>query len=223
MHPSRVLIGTTDERARRMLAELYGPLVSESRPLIMTQPRTAELIKYASNAFLAIKISFINEIADYCEAVGADVGDVARGMGLDPRIGRHFLEAGPGYGGSCFPKDVRALVKSASEAGVELAPAQAAEAVNAGRVRRVVEKLRDALGGDLDSKRIALWGLAFKTDTNDLREAASLGILAALDSARATVVGYDPVVTRADLCQFGADRLFLASTKGRLPPTLMPW
>ncbi len=213
MHPSRVVIGTTDKRARRLLATLYGPLVSESRPLIVTEPRTAELIKYASNAFLAIKISFINEIADYCEAVGADVRDVAHGMGLDPRIGHQFLEAGPGYGGSCFPKDVRALVKSASEAGVELRLPKAAEAVNAGRVRRVVEKLRDALGGNLDSRRIALWGLAFKTDTNDLREAASLGILAALETARSAVVGYDPVVTRADLCQFGADRLFLASTK----------
>jgi UDPglucose 6-dehydrogenase len=213
MNPHRVIVGATDERARRLLARLYEPLVSDRHPLLLTDPKTAELIKYASNAFLAVKVSFVNEMADLCEAVGADVAMLARGMGLDARISPLFLEPGPGYGGSCFPKDVRALLRSASEVGVELRLPRAAEEVNARRVPRIVRRLRDALGGDLVGRRVALWGLAFKMNTNDMREAASLKLLAALQAAGAEVVGYDPIVTRDDLACFGADSMVLAETK----------
>ena len=192
MRPDRVVIGAHGERARDVMRELYRPLFLIETPIIFTARRTAELIKYAANTYLATKITFINEIADLCEAVGADVQDVAKGIGLDGRIGSKFLHAGPGYGGSCFPKDTLALVRTAQSAGSPIKIVEAVVAVNAARKKNMAEKIIAASGGDVDGKRIAVLGLTFKPDTDDIREAPALEMVAALLAAGARVQAYDP-------------------------------
>jgi UDPglucose 6-dehydrogenase len=192
MHPDRVVIGAESERAREVLAALYRPLALREVPLVVTSLETAELTKYAANAFLATKISFINEIADLCERVGADVQEVARGMGMDRRIGRTFLHAGPGYGGSCFPKDTVALMRTAQEAGAPLRIVEAAASVNDTRKGRMASRVIAACGGSVRGKTIAVLGVAFKPNTDDMREAPSLAIIPALQDAGATVRATDP-------------------------------
>ena len=171
-HPDRIVVGTDDPRARAVLAEIYRPLYLNAPPMLYVGRRTAELIKYAANAFLATKITFINEIADLCEQVGADVQDVARGMGLDNRIGGKFLHAGPGFGGSCFPKDTTALLKTAQDHGVSLRIVEAVTAVNDQRKRAMARKVVAALDGSVRGKTIAVLGLTFKPNTDDTRELA---------------------------------------------------
>ena len=190
--PDRIVIGTDDPEAAEIMRDVYRPLYLNKAPLVVTSRRTAELIKYAANAFLATKITFINEVADLCEAVGADVQDVARGIGLDNRIGAKFLHAGPGYGGSCFPKDTVALLKTAED---NLAPLRIVEAVvafNDQRKRAMGRKVIQALDGEARGKTVALLGLTFKPNTDDMREAPSLSIVQALLDAGASVRGYDP-------------------------------
>ena len=193
MRPNRVVIGTDDEQAAAILKDLYRPLYLIETPFVMTDVVTAELIKYASNAFLATKISFINEMADLCEALGADVHDVARGMGLDQRIGRKFLHPGPGYGGSCFPKDTRAVMGLAEEKGMRLRVIGGAVDVNDARPARMLEKIRAAFGGTLRGKTVAQLGLTFKPNTDDIRESPALALLEAMVVEGATVRAYDPV------------------------------
>ncbi|PZO02826.1 MAG: UDP-glucose 6-dehydrogenase [Hyphomicrobiales bacterium] len=190
--PDRIVIGTEDERARAVMEELYRPLYLNAAPLLFTQRRTSEVIKYAANAYLAMKITFINEMADLCEAVGANVQEVARGIGLDNRIGGKFLHAGPGFGGSCFPKDTLALMKTAQDLGSPLRIVETVVAVNDQRKRAMARKVITACGGSVRSKRIAVLGLAFKPNTDDMREAPSLSIIAALQDAGAEIVAYDP-------------------------------
>ncbi len=192
MRPDRVVIGTEDEQARAILEDLYRPLYLIETPILRTRRRTAELIKYASNAFLAVKITYINEMADLCERVGADVHHVAKGMGLDRRIGPKFLHPGPGYGGSCFPKDTRAVLATAEEHGARLEIVEAAVRVNDARPARMVEKIRRSLGGDLAGKTVALLGLSFKPNTDDVRESAALKIAGLLAEAGARVRAFDP-------------------------------
>jgi len=192
MRPDRVVIGADSERARAVLRQLYRPLYLIETPMLFTDVATAELIKYASNAFLATKITFINEIADLCEAVGADVQDVARGIGLDGRIGRKFLHAGPGFGGSCFPKDCRALVRTAGEAGADLEIVETVLKVNDARKRRMADKIAAACGGSLVGKCLAVLGLTFKPNTDDMRDAPSLEILPRLIAAGARIRAFDP-------------------------------
>ena len=192
MRPDRVVIGTSSERAREVMNQLYRPLYLIETPILFTKRPTAELIKYAANAFLATKISFINEIADLCEAVDADVHDVARGIGLDGRIGPKFLHAGPGYGGSCFPKDTLALARTAAAAGHPLKIVEAVAAVNDARKERMAEKVIGACGGSVNGKVIAILGLTFKPNTDDMREAPSLSIIAGLKAAGASLRVYDP-------------------------------
>ncbi len=191
-HPDRIVIGTDDARAREAMQEVYRPLHLNNHPLLFTSRRTAELIKYAANAFLATKISFINEMADLCEATGANVQDVARGIGLDNRIGRKFLHAGPGYGGSCFPKDTLALVKTGHDAGSPLRIVETVIAVNDQRKRAMARKVIAACGGNVRGKTIALLGLTFKPNTDDMRDAPSLALVPALQDAGAKVRAYDP-------------------------------
>lgn len=191
--PDRIVIGTTDERARDVMTEVYRPLFLNQSPLFFTERRTSELIKYASNAFLAVKITFINEIADLCELADANVQDVARGMGLDNRIGQKFLHAGPGYGGSCFPKDTAALVKTAQDFGGALRIVETAAAVNDQRKRAMARKVITACGGSVKGKTIGLLGLTFKPNTDDMRDAPSIAIVQALLDAGATVRVTDPV------------------------------
>lgn len=190
--PDRIVIGTEDERARRVMAEIYRPLHINQGPLIFTSRRTAELIKYAANAFLATKITFINEMADLCEAVGANVQEVARGIGLDNRIGTKFLHAGPGYGGSCFPKDTLALVKTARDVGAPVRIIETVVDVNENRKHAMADKIIAACGASVRNKRIAVLGLAFKPNTDDMREAPSLVIVPTLQAAGANVVAHDP-------------------------------
>jgi UDPglucose 6-dehydrogenase len=192
MHPDRVVIGSDSERARAVMRALYRPLYLIETPMLFTGVETAELIKYAANAFLAAKITFINEIADLCEAVGGDVQDVARGIGLDGRIGRKFLHAGPGFGGSCFPKDCLALVRTAEEAKSPLSLVETVMRVNDTRKRRMADKIIAACGGSVAGKRLAVLGLTFKPNTDDMREAPSLAILPALAAAGATIRAFDP-------------------------------
>jgi len=192
MRPDRVVIGADSERARAVLRQLYRPLYLIETPMLFTDIATAELIKYAANAFLATKITFINEIADLCEALGADVQDVARGVGLDGRIGRKFLHAGPGFGGSCFPKDCRALVRTAGEAGAGLAIVETVLRVNEARKRRMADKIAAACGGNLGGKSLAVLGLTFKPNTDDMRDAPSLEILPRLIAAGARIRAFDP-------------------------------
>ncbi|MFL6825832.1 MAG: UDP-glucose dehydrogenase family protein [Bradyrhizobium sp.] len=191
--PDRIVIGTSDERARKVLGNIYRPLSLSQVPLLFTGRRTAELIKYAANAFLATKITFINEIADLAERVGADVQEVARGIGLDNRIGSKFLHAGPGFGGSCFPKDTRALVKTALDHDVQLRIVEAVLAVNDNRKRAMARKVCNAAGGSLRGKTVAVLGLTFKPDTDDMREAPSLPLVTGLLDMGAKVRAHDPV------------------------------
>src|SRR5208282_3494078 len=192
MRPDRVVIGADSERARVVLRQLYRPLYLIETPMLFTDVATAELIKYAANAFLATKVTFINEIADLCETLGADVQDVARGIGLDGRIGRKFLHAGPGFGGSCFPKDCRALVRTAGEAGGGLAIVETVLRVNEARKRRMADKIAAACGGSLAGKSLAVLGLTFKPNTDDMRDAPSLEILPRLLAAEARIRAFDP-------------------------------
>ncbi|MES2728474.1 MAG: UDP-glucose/GDP-mannose dehydrogenase family protein [Pseudomonadota bacterium] len=192
-HPDRVVIGVDSQRARDVMTALYSPLTDRKVPLVMTSPETSELIKYAANAFLATKITFINEIANLCEATGANVQDVAHGMGMDSRIGAKFLQAGPGYGGSCFPKDTLALAQTGRKYG---APQQIVEAVvrtNAERQASMADRIIAACGGSVQGKTIGILGLAFKANTDDMREAPSLTILPLLTQAGATLRAYDPI------------------------------
>ena len=190
--PDRIVIGIEDERARAVMSEVYRPLYLNQAPLLFTRRRTSELIKYAANGFLAMKITFINEIADLCEKVGADVQDVARGIGLDNRIGSKFLHAGPGYGGSCFPKDTLALVKTAEDYDSPMQLIEATVRINDTRKRAMARKVIRAVGGDVRGKTIAILGLTFKPNTDDMREAPSISIIRALQDGGATIRAYDP-------------------------------
>lgn len=190
--PDRIVIGTADERARKVMGEIYRPLSLNQGPLMYTARRTAELIKYAANAFLATKITFINEMADLAEKVGADVQDVARGIGMDNRIGSKFLHAGPGFGGSCFPKDTRALVQTAHDHDVPVRIVEAVLAVNDNRKRAMARKVSHALGGNMRGKTIAVLGLTFKPDTDDMREAPSIPLVTGLTDMGAKVKAFDP-------------------------------
>jgi UDPglucose 6-dehydrogenase len=191
--PDRIVVGTTDPRAREVMAELYRPLYLNAAPILYTDRRTAELVKYAANAFLATKITFINEIADLCEKVGADVQEVARGIGLDNRIGGKFLHAGPGFGGSCFPKDAVALIKIGQDHEAPQRIVETVVAVNDQRKRAMARKVAGALGGSLRGKTMAVLGLTFKPNTDDMREAPSIAVITALQDLGATVKAYDPV------------------------------
>jgi UDPglucose 6-dehydrogenase len=224
-HPDRIVVGTSEARARERMAELYRPLYLNAPPLLYTERRTAELIKYAANAFLAMKITFINEIADLCEAVGADVQEVARGIGLDNRIGAKFLHAGPGFGGSCFPKDSLALIKTGQDHATPLRLVETVAAVNDQRKRAMARKVAAALGGQLRDKCIAVLGLTFKPNTDDMREAPSIALITALHDMGARVRAYDPAgmeqaravlgdVTYCDdpyRCAEGADALVIVT------------
>jgi UDPglucose 6-dehydrogenase len=190
--PDRVVVGLEDERARAVMVELYRPLSLSETPMVVTGRRTSELTKYAANAFLAMKVTFINEIADLCEAVGADVQQVAKGIGLDKRIGPKFLHAGPGYGGSCFPKDTQALARTASDVGAPLQLVEATISVNSARKKTMAGKVALALGGDLTGKVIGVLGLTFKPNTDDMRDAPALDIIPALVAAGARIQAFDP-------------------------------
>ena len=224
-HPDRIVVGTDDPRAREVMASLYRPLYLNAAPILYSGRSTAELIKYAANAFLATKITFINEIAELCEKVGADVQEVARGIGLDNRIGTKFLHAGPGFGGSCFPKDAQALIKTGQDHAAPLRIVEAVLAVNDVRKRAMARKVAVALGGNLRDKTIALLGLTFKPNTDDMREAPSIALVTALHDMGATVRAYDPAgmeqaklvldeVTYCDgpyACAEGADALVIVT------------
>ena len=190
--PDRVVVGTDNEEARERMRELYRPLFLNETPMLFTERRTSELIKYAANAFLAVKITFINEMADLCEKVGANVQDVSKGIGLDNRIGKKFLHAGPGYGGSCFPKDTLALTKTANDAGSPVRIVDTVVEVNAARKKAMANRIIKAVGGSVKGKTIGILGLAFKPNTDDMRDAPSLDIIPALQAAGARVKAYDP-------------------------------
>lgn len=192
MRPDRVVIGAESDRAQRVMRELYRPLFLRETPIIFTSLETAELTKYAANAFLATKITFINEVADLCEKVGANVHDVAKGIGLDGRIGSKFLHAGPGYGGSCFPKDTLALVRSAEEAGAPIRIVETVTQLNEDRKTRMAEKVINHCGGSVKGYEIAILGLTFKPNTDDMRDSPSLQIIPALQKAGANIRAYDP-------------------------------
>jgi UDPglucose 6-dehydrogenase len=223
--PDRVVVGAEDERAEAVMRQLYRPLFLNETPIVFTKRRTSELIKYAANAFLAMKITFINEIADLCEAVGADVQEVARGIGLDNRIGKKFLHAGPGYGGSCFPKDTQALARTAAEAGTPVRLVETVIDINDKRKKAMAGKVITACGGDVAGKTIAVLGLTFKPNTDDMRDAPSLDIIPALQEAGAKVRAFDPAgveeaekllsgvefATGPYLCVEGADALVLVT------------
>jgi UDPglucose 6-dehydrogenase len=223
--PDRIVIGTMDPRAQDVMSALYRPLYLNQSPLLFTDRRTSELIKYAANAFLATKITFINEIADLCEKVGGNVQDVARGMGLDKRIGPKFLHAGPGFGGSCFPKDTLALMRTGDAHGVPLEIVNAVNAVNERRKNAMAARVIDALGGTAAGATVAVLGLSFKPNTDDIRESPALALIAGLQEAGATVRAFDPqgmaparpaltdVYFAADAydCAAGADALVLVT------------
>jgi UDPglucose 6-dehydrogenase len=192
MKPDRVIVGTRSDRAKKLMSDLYAPFVRQGNPVIFMDERSSELTKYAANSFLATKISFMNEIAQLCERMGADVDMVRRGIGSDDRIGKRFLFPGIGYGGSCFPKDVQALVQSASEVKYDFEILKAVEKVNAIQKLHLVEKIKAFYKNDLKGKHFALWGLAFKPNTDDIREAPALSIIEALTSAGATITAFDP-------------------------------
>src|ERR1700728_4095871 len=191
-HPDRIVVGSDDPRARAVLADIYRPLYLNAPPIIYVTRRTAELIKYSANAFLATKITFINEIADLCEQVGADVQEVARGMGLDNRIGGKFLHAGPGFGGSCFPKDTTALLKTAQDFGVAMRIVETVAAVNDQRKRGMARKVVAALDGSVRGKTVAVLGLTFKPNTDDTRDSPAIALITALQDLGAKVRAYDP-------------------------------
>ncbi|HEY2177179.1 MAG TPA: UDP-glucose/GDP-mannose dehydrogenase family protein [Caulobacteraceae bacterium] len=203
--PDRVVVGLDDERARAVMHELYRPLSLNETPMIVTDRRTSELIKYAANAFLAMKVTFINEVADLCEQVGADVQQVARGIGLDKRIGAKFLHPGPGYGGSCFPKDAQALARTAVDAGAPLKLVETTIESNNRRKRAMAGKIAAAMGGEVAGKTIAVLGLTFKPNTDDMRDAPSLDIVPALIAAGAKVQAFDPEGHEARPLLPGAD------------------
>lgn len=220
LEPDRIVVGVDSARSQELLREVYRPFIQNNAAFVVTTIRSAEVIKYAANAFLATKISFINEIANFCEATGARIDDVAHGMGLDSRIGQSYLHAGIGYGGSCFPKDVKALIASGKKYGRPFKILQAVEAVNQSQQLRAVEKLVQHLGS-LKGKHIALWGMAFKARTDDVREAPALRICQAVHEAGGTISAYDPVVshfpayvqratTMYNACD-GADALVIAT------------
>jgi len=190
--PDRIVIGTTDLQARDVMSEVYRPLYLNQSPIMFTDRRTSELIKYAANAFLAMKITFINEISDLCEAVGGNVQDVARGIGLDNRIGSKFLHAGPGYGGSCFPKDTKALARTAQEADAPVRLIETTIAVNDQRKKAMAQRIIKACGGSVKNKTIAILGLTFKPNTDDMRDAPALDIIPALQQAGANIRAHDP-------------------------------
>ncbi|MFN3349637.1 UDP-glucose dehydrogenase family protein [Pseudorhodoplanes sp.] len=225
-HPDRIVIGTEDERAKAVMAEIYRPLYLNRAPIMYTERRTAELIKYAANAFLATKITFINEMADLAEKVGADVQEVARGIGLDNRIGSKFLHAGPGFGGSCFPKDTLALIKTGQDYEAPLRIVETVAAVNDQRKRAMARKVLAAAGGSLRDKTVAVLGLTFKPNTDDMRDSPSIPLITALQDMGAQVRAYDPEgmeqarevlpgnVTYADsayACAQGADVLVIVT------------
>jgi len=193
MRPDRVVIGTDDDAPLAIMKDLYRPLYLNETPFVLTNVPSAELTKYAGNAFLATKISFINEIANLCEKIGADVQAVARGIGLDGRIGKKFLHAGPGFGGSCFPKDTRSAAHFAREAGERLEIVEAVIRVNQRQRERMVDKIKAAVGGDLSGKTIAVLGLSFKPETDDMRDAPSVDIIRGLLALGASVRAFDPV------------------------------
>ncbi|MDP9574043.1 UNVERIFIED_ORG: UDPglucose 6-dehydrogenase [Agrobacterium larrymoorei] len=190
--PDRIVVGLSDERARPVMTEVYRPLYLNQSPLLFTTRRTSELIKYAANAFLAMKITFINEIADLCEKVGGDVQDVSRGIGLDGRIGSKFLHAGPGYGGSCFPKDTLALAKTAQDYDSPVRLIEATISVNDNRKRAMGRKVIAAAGGDIRGKKVAVLGLTFKPNTDDMRDSPAITVIQTLQDAGAKVTAYDP-------------------------------
>ena len=192
MKPDRVVVGTKSERAKKVMSDLYAPFVRQGNPVIFMDERSSELTKYAANSFLATKISFMNEVAQLCERMGADVDMVRRGIGSDDRIGKRFLFPGIGYGGSCFPKDVQALIMSSDEVKYDFEILKAVEKVNAHQKLHLVEKIKAHFKGDLKGKHIALWGLAFKPNTDDIREAPALSIIDALTTMGATITAYDP-------------------------------
>ena len=224
-HPDRIVVGSDDARAQEVMAELYRPLYLNTPPILYTSRRGAELIKYAANAFLATKITFINEIADLCEKVGADIKEVARGIGLDNRIGPKFLHPGPGFGGSCFPKDAVALIKTAQDHESPLRIVETVVAVNEVRKRAMARKVAAALGGSVRSKLIGVLGLTFKPNTDDMREAPSIALITALQDMGAKVRAYDPAgmeqaklvlpdvdyVDGAYACAEGADALVIVT------------
>ncbi len=190
--PDRILIGLEDERAEKVMREIYRPLYLNQAPILVTNRRTSELTKYAANAFLATKITFINEIANLCEEVGADVQEVARGIGLDNRIGAKFLHAGPGYGGSCFPKDTQALIKTAQDHGAPVRIVETVAAVNDQRKRAMARKVLAACGGSVRGKTIAVLGLTFKPNTDDMRDSPAISVITALQDAGARINAFDP-------------------------------
>ncbi|MEY4049596.1 MAG: hypothetical protein RL262_430, partial [Bacteroidota bacterium] len=192
MKPDRVVVGTRSERAKKLMSDLYAPFVRQGNPVIFMDERSSELTKYTANSFLATKISFMNEVAQLCERMGADVDMVRRGIGSDDRIGKRFLFPGIGYGGSCFPKDVQALIMSSDEVNYEFEILKAVEKVNALQKLHLVQKIKAYYKNDLQGKHFALWGLAFKPNTDDIREAPALAIIDALTQAGATVMAYDP-------------------------------
>ena len=211
MKPDRIVIGTTSERAQKLLTELYGPYVRQGNPIIFMDERSAELTKYAANAFLATKISFMNEIAQICERLGADVDMVRKGIGSDERIGKRFLFPGIGYGGSCFPKDVKALVYSAKEVKYEFQILNAVTEVNEKQKSHLVTKIRRYFG-DLKGKHFAIWGLAFKPNTDDIREAPALEIMNTLLAEGATVSAFDPEAMN-NVKNIMGDRISFADTQ----------
>jgi UDPglucose 6-dehydrogenase len=215
MRPDRIIIGADDPRAIQMLRQLYAPFQRNRERIIVMSVRSAELTKYAANAMLATRISFMNEVANLAEAIGADIEEVRRGIGSDPRIGYQFLYAGAGFGGSCFPKDVKALQRTAQEAGRALKLVQAVEDVNEAQKRVLAEKIRTRFGDQLRGKTIALWGLAFKANTDDMREAPSLALIDDLVHAGATIRAYDPAAAHE------AKRLFADSGSVTIVPNAM--
>ncbi len=211
MRPDRVVLGIESERARRVMTDLYAPFVRTGKPILVMDIASAEMTKYAANGMLATRISFMNELANLCEKLGASVDLVRKGMGTDSRIGPSFLFAGPGYGGSCFPKDVKALVRTASECGSPLQVLAAVESANERQKKVLVEKVKRALGSNLSGRRIALWGLAFKPGTDDMREAPSLTLIEALLEEGATVCAHDPAALHHARALFG-NRIDYAET-----------
>ncbi len=211
MKPDRVVLGVESDHARSVMAELYSPFVRTGKPIIFMDIPSAELTKYAANAMLATRISFMNEIANLCEHVGADVDLVRRGIGSDERIGPSFLFPGPGYGGSCFPKDVGALVRTAAEHGVPLGVLEAVEDANERQKHRLMHKMRIALGDEVEGARVAVWGLAFKPQTDDMRESPALVVIEELLTAGASVIAHDPVAMHEAKRRLG-DRIALAPT-----------
>jgi UDPglucose 6-dehydrogenase len=204
MRPDRVVIGSTSDHATAILREVHAPFLRTDNPVLVMQPRSAELTKYASNAMLAIRISFINQIANLCEAVGAEINDVRRGMGSDRRIGSQFLFPGVGYGGSCFPKDVQALIHSAAEHNLEFTLLKATDSVNSQQKRLLVERVKQHFSGDLVGRTFAIWGLAFKPRTDDMREAPSLVVIEELLQAGARVRAHDPEALKSARQIFGS-------------------